>query len=188
MFPPEDKFLCWMEVRCLISTFLHDKVYAGFHIKCLTPLTMYVTCNELVARVLEYNGEVQSSILVTTTSTSHLVSGKWLLVGWTSSWIELFIFLKFPFQKLPCSIFPWSIENAPFTKFPMSNWIFPLSIKEHVQNPHSFHIPFQALWTTGHEREFWEISPLGHKWKFHVKAIMLVKSYCNTYLQMDTHA
>jgi hypothetical protein len=37
-----------------------------------------------------------------------------------------------------------------------------------VQNSHSFHIPFQALWTTGHEREFWEIPPLGHKWKFHV--------------------
>ena len=83
-------------------------------------------------------------------------------------WMWSFIFWNFPFKKIPCSIFPSSIQNVPFTYFPMSNWIFPLSIKGHVQNSHSFHIPFQALWTTGHEREFWEISPLGHKWKFHV--------------------
>ena len=47
--------------------------------------------------------------------------------------------------------------------FPCST--FPLSIKGHVQDSHSFNIPFQAKWTTGHEREFWKISSLGHKWK-----------------------
>ena len=79
-------------------------------------------------------------------------------------------FWNFPLQKLPSSIFSSSIQNVPCTQFSMYNYTFPLSIKGHEQNSYSFHIPFQALWTTGHEREFWEISPLGHKWKFHVSS------------------
>jgi hypothetical protein len=45
---------------------------------------MYVMCDELVAKVLKYGGEVLSSNLATNTSTSHPANGKRLLVGWMS--------------------------------------------------------------------------------------------------------
>ena len=61
-----------------VFLFLHSymtRCMSAFHIKCLTPPTIHVMCNELVAKVLEYDGEVKSSNPVTNTSTSRLVSG-----------------------------------------------------------------------------------------------------------------
>jgi hypothetical protein len=58
----------------------------AFHIRCSKPLITHVMCNELVAKVLGYNGEVQSLVLFTNTSTCHLVSVNGLPIGWMSSW------------------------------------------------------------------------------------------------------
>jgi hypothetical protein len=58
----------------------------AFLIRCLKPLTIHIMCNELVAKVVECHGEVQSSIFFMNTSTSHHVSGKGLLVRWMSLW------------------------------------------------------------------------------------------------------
>ena len=46
---------------------------------------IHVMCNELVAKVLEFNGEVQSPNLFTNTFTSHPMSDKGLPKGWMSS-------------------------------------------------------------------------------------------------------
>jgi hypothetical protein len=48
------------------------------NIRSLKPIIIHVLCNELVAKVLEYDDETQRSILFTNTSTCYLVSGKGL--------------------------------------------------------------------------------------------------------------
>jgi hypothetical protein len=53
----------------------------AFHMRCLKPLIIHIMCNELVAKVVEQNGEVQSSLLFTNTSTTCEWEGVYLRAG-----------------------------------------------------------------------------------------------------------
>jgi hypothetical protein len=87
----------------------------AFHMRCLKPLIIHIMCNELVAKVVEQNGEVQSSLLFTNTST-YITSCEWEGTTYMlDEFMECIHFLKFSFQKLSRSIFPSSIQNVPFT-------------------------------------------------------------------------
>jgi hypothetical protein len=84
------QFLHSYIIRCMLAS----------NITCLTPPTIHVMCDELVAKVLKHSGECQSSNLATNTSTSQIVNGKWLLVGWMSSWnMNNFSFFQIPLSK-----------------------------------------------------------------------------------------
>jgi hypothetical protein len=85
-----------------------------FNVTCLKPF-IHVMCNEFVAKVLEYNDEGQCSIVVTNTSTTCEWEGTTYGLDKFMECMCKFIFLSFPFKKLPCSIFPSSIQNVPFT-------------------------------------------------------------------------
>jgi len=69
------------------------------NIICLTPSSIHVMCDELVAKALKYSGEVQGSNLTTNTSTSHLVNV-------TTCWLGGFmhrIWVIFHFFQIPLS-------------------------------------------------------------------------------------
>jgi hypothetical protein len=147
-------FCIWYKVKTLmIYTLIIAFVIVSFYTCPIVPSYIISNCSILHNFQLSIIRYVQLSLL----QVVHF-SIKFLYVYFNILW-------HFPLNFFLSSIFPSSIQNVLSTQFPMYNWTFPLSIKGYDQNFHSFHIPFQDIWITGHEGEFKEESPLGQNWK-----------------------
>ena len=136
------------------------------HIQCLKSPSLHITCAMIWS--LRYWSRVVRSKIQISTPTSLGLSWEWEMSIHRRDKVQgihmNIYFLRIPIWKNSQVAYSHhSYKMSHLHNFPCST--FPFSIKGHVQNSHSSHTPFQALWTTRHEGEFFKKSLLGHKWK-----------------------